>query len=1352
MINKNKIGELYENLDENYQELLKIMTLVGTPFELVLMCEICKKFNLLTVMSNSGLSKVLQKHLRSYLYISYWNNEYEVDDDVKKYILDNFCIPKNKESIEILEQFIQVPTFKKNPIKVYFSYLTYYLEIKDHYLIHECTKAMSKLDKKEMLNFWSNKIKKGKLSLDILNLIPTDFVHDIITHFYNTNILSFKDYLDILSFFKETLHYDLPKTLTEHLISQGLREGKEIQLFKLLKEYKIYDYNLDTFHDFLKGDFDTVRNRYTRLTNFKNIDNNIIGIIAILSMLMEGNYKKKKLLKLLNAGSQLHSGITEKISRTYTILYAYLHEQKGDENAKVKRLISLPHGLWNQAVNPIFQYFLTLVSPEKKRAMGDLNQDLVNSYKNESFLDTYWYYCIIKKMYPNNKIDLTDEQQELIDEYSKKYIDFTDYFKRKVNWELSLKKLIDIAERNKIAGTANKDNRLVWLFEDNDGIFKFTAKEQTLGKNGLYTKGKNVNLKKIKESSIECMSSIDKELARNLTGKTLKLNWRNCVDSIIKHPHIYLESAQSTPVEFVKDSIQFFIKENDDGYDLSLSDIFDKKGIKAVRETATKYKILEVTDEIANIAKAIGNENSLKIPKKSKSKLKQIVNNFSSLLTVHSDVAGDSKENKIEKVKGDNTPHIQILPFGDGIKAEIFVRPFKKEGPYFKPGYGGSSVISEIKGVNKRAIRDLDKEIEMAEQTIAETASLIGDTSDIFTFKETIAALEMLLELSEIKDKIVIEWPEGEKLKLLKIFSSKDMTISMRKSHDWFEINGDLKVDAKRVVSFQQLLDLQSNDKFIELSNGEFIALTDELKKRIAEVANYSLSIDGKNKIHKLNANLADDILSEMPGFKSVKTWKDNVKSANAALDFKPEIPSTLQVDFRPYQLEGFNWLSRLSHWGVGACLADDMGLGKTIQALGVILERAKNGPTLVIAPSSVCLNWIAEAAKFAPTLNTTFFGEGNRKEHLNDLKPFDLILCSYGLLMSESDEFSKIKWTTTVLDEAQSIKNYKAKRTQAALKLDSDFRLITTGTPVENHLAELWSLFNFINPGLLGTIKEFNENFAIPIEKNNDKTASKSLRKILRPFILRRLKRDVLEDLPEKTEINLSIEMSEEEMSFYEALRRNSVEKIEGAKDEKGGAIHIKILAELTRLRRACCHPSLIQKDIGIESSKINQFIKIVEELKENNHKALVFSQFTGYLDIIRKVCDARNITYQYLDGSTPTKKRQGLVDKFQAGEGDIFLISLKAGGTGLNLTAADYVIHMDPWWNPAVEDQASDRAHRIGQKRPVTVYRFVTKNTVEERIISLHKSKRELADSLLDGADVTGKMSANDLLELLR
>ena len=338
------------------------------------------------------------------------------------------------------------------------------------------------------------------------------------------------------------------------------------------------------------------------------------------------------------------------------------------------------------------------------------------------------------------------------------------------------------------------------------------------------------------------------------------------------------------------------------------------------------------------------------------------------------------------------------------------------------------------------------------------------------------------------------------------------------------------------------------------------------------------------------------------------------------------------------------------------------------------------------------------------------------------------------------------------MLDEAQAIKNMTTKRSQAAMQLNAGFRVATTGTPVENRLDELWNLFRFLNPGLLGSHQSFTTRFANPIERERDKAARTLLKKLIRPFILRRSKSQVLEELPPRTEIVQRVELSPEEAAFYEALRRQALESLGEAGEQSPGERQIRILAEITRLRRACCHPRLVLPDSPLSSAKLAAFREIVDELRANGHRALVFSQFVSHLDLLREELDKDGIGYRYLDGSTPAKERQAQVASFQAGQGELFLISLKAGGVGLNLTAADYVIHMDPWWNPAVEDQASDRAHRIGQKRPVTVYRLVAANTIEEKIVALHGQKRELADSLLEGTETALRVSADDLLELLR
>ena len=441
--------------------------------------------------------------------------------------------------------------------------------------------------------------------------------------------------------------------------------------------------------------------------------------------------------------------------------------------------------------------------------------------------------------------------------------------------------------------------------------------------------------------------------------------------------------------------------------------------------------------------------------------------------------------------------------------------------------------------------------------------------------------------------------------------------------------------------------------------------------------------------------------------------------------------------------------MSRLAHLGAGACLADDMGLGKTLQCLAVLLNRGKSGPALVVAPTSVAANWVSEIARFAPSLRPILFSDADRETVVESLGKRDLLICSYGLLANEAPKLQSRRWQTLVLDEAQAIKNAETKRSEAAMGLEADFRIVLTGTPMENHLGELWNLFQFINPGLLGSSESFQERFAIPIERDHRRDVQRQLKQLIAPFILRRTKSQVLDELPPRTEITVPIELGENEAAMYEAIRQKALQNLEDSDDDR--PMHIKILAELMRLRRFCCHPDLVDPNAGLEAAKLERFTETVTDLIAGGHKVLVFSQFVGHLQLLRERLDERKISYQYLDGSTPAKKRKTSVDAFQDGEGDVFLISLKAGGVGLNLTSADYVIHMDPWWNPAVEDQASDRAHRMGQQRPVTVYRFITTGTIEERILKLHESKRDLADSLLEGTESSAKLSAEELMKLI-
>jgi SNF2 family DNA or RNA helicase len=598
-------------------------------------------------------------------------------------------------------------------------------------------------------------------------------------------------------------------------------------------------------------------------------------------------------------------------------------------------------------------------------------------------------------------------------------------------------------------------------------------------------------------------------------------------------------------------------------------------------------------------------------------------------------------------------------------------------------------------------------------------------------------------------DIAIVEWPEGEQFRMKKSASFSNLHLNVKSKGQWFVLDGELTIDESTVLTLKELLELsrKSKGRFLELKKGEFLALTEELKKQIDELEAYA-TVDKKGvTINRFASHALGEITSRAATFKTDKHWKDFQKKIKETTATDAQIPVTLDADLRPYQQEGFRWMTRLKNWDAGACLADDMGLGKTVQAIAMMLHLAENGPLLVVCPASVVPNWGNELRKFAPTLNPIILKQGNREDIFTSLVAFDVLVITYGLLQTEVERIAKIQWAMAVLDEAHAIKNTQTKSSKAAMSIQADFKVALTGTPIQNHLGELWNLFNFCNPGLLGTLPQFTDRYL----KNDTSTQKNHLKKLITPFILRRTKNKVLDELPPKTEITFSVELSEAELAFYEALRREAISIIEN-NNGSNGQQHLQALAEITKLRLACCNTVLVNKEIQLPSSKLEAFLEITKELRANNHRALVFSQFVGHLSIVRRKLDEQGINYQYLDGSTPIPQREKAVKEFQSGKGDLFLISLKAGGLGLNLTGADYVLHLDPWWNPAVEDQASDRAHRIGQTRPVTIYRLVAKNTIEEKILQLHATKRDMADSLLDGTDQSARLSTVDLLNLLK
>ena len=451
-----------------------------------------------------------------------------------------------------------------------------------------------------------------------------------------------------------------------------------------------------------------------------------------------------------------------------------------------------------------------------------------------------------------------------------------------------------------------------------------------------------------------------------------------------------------------------------------------------------------------------------------------------------------------------------------------------------------------------------------------------------------------------------------------------------------------------------------------------------------------------------------------------------------------PDLPADLTAELRGYQREGVAWLSFLRSFELGGVLADDMGLGKTLQAL-----CALRGRTLVVAPTSVAHNWLAEIEKFRPSLRAVLY-HGPRRE-LDD--GADIVITTYGILRQDAEELAAAPWDAVVLDEAQAIKNPDSQVARAAYRLRAPFRLTLTGTPLENRLDELWSQLHFANPGLLGGRGAFQERLGRRAAAGDPQAAAR-LREVVSPFILRRLKRDVAPELPPRTEMVLRCELTDQERAVYDAVRAAAEKDVVQALEQGSGVL--EVLELLLRLRQASCHSGLIPGHDAETSSKIELLLEHVEEIVAEGHKALVFSQFTALLDRVEPHLRRAGIEFLRLDGST--RDREAVVRAFQDESGPpVMLISLKAGGTGLNLTEADHVYLLDPWWNPAAEDQAADRAHRIGQDKPVMVYRLVAQETVEDRILALQEKKRALFDTALGGADRAAKLSKNDLFALL-
>jgi len=615
---------------------------------------------------------------------------------------------------------------------------------------------------------------------------------------------------------------------------------------------------------------------------------------------------------------------------------------------------------------------------------------------------------------------------------------------------------------------------------------------------------------------------------------------------------------------------------------------------------------------------------------------------------------------------------------------------------------------------------------------------------------------------------------EGWSIELAKNFSAtftkaEKIDANIEEEKSWFNLSFDLHVDGKtyntiaivsKLLKSYSSIDEMPSSIYLDIGKETYVSIPKKAIEPMVDVLFELYGISGESfKLSSFDAPILDKLGNSAVNFSGsdkLHRIADALRSFDGIKEV--DVSANLLADMRDYQKDGYSWLQFLREFGFGGILADDMGLGKTIQTLAHILKEKEEGrlhdPVLVIAPTSLMSNWRSEAAKFTPSLSVLVLQGSSRKQYFEEIKNHDIVLTTYPLIVRDFEVLEKLSFYYLILDEAQYIKNYKSKAAQHIRSLHATHRLCLTGTPMENHLGELWGLFDFLMPGFLFKNKFFTDNLRNPIEQDQNIAKSQLLNERVKPFLLRRTKTEVATELPEKTEIILKVPLGPKQSELYESIRIAMDRQVRDAIKEKGlGRSQIMILDALLKLRQVCCDPRLVKLDRAAEvkeSAKFEMLFDLLIELIEEGRKILLFSQFTSMLALIEEEVKSRGIKYSMLTGQT--KKRDEVIENFKQEDVSLFLISLKSGGVGLNLTEADTVIHYDPWWNPAAENQATDRAYRIGQDKPVFVYKLITENTLEEKIVTLQQKKQSIADNVYENKSDTAGVTQEDLNDLFR
>jgi SNF2 family DNA or RNA helicase len=598
-----------------------------------------------------------------------------------------------------------------------------------------------------------------------------------------------------------------------------------------------------------------------------------------------------------------------------------------------------------------------------------------------------------------------------------------------------------------------------------------------------------------------------------------------------------------------------------------------------------------------------------------------------------------------------------------------------------------------------------------------------------------------------------LEQPDGEKRFF---FGSSKIDLEIKEDNDWFDIHAIVHFGPYQIPFIELKNHILNKIKEFRLPSGEFAVIPERWFSQFNNLLNFAEGVKNlKLKRHHIS------LIRELQNGEGASIRIDRKLQRLADFEEITDVPIPLSFygTLRPYQKAGYNWFHFLRQYHLGGCLADDMGLGKTVQTLALLQKIKEENQlldiqhtSLIVMPTSLIYNWQNEAAKFAPQLKIGIHMGSMRHKNSQYIANYDVVLTTYGILRVDADLLKGYYFDYIILDESQNIKNATSKAFRAARTLRSKHKLVLSGTPVENSINDLWTQMSFVNPGLLGNQAFFQTNFVTPIEKKKDEERAQRLQSLIKPFVLRRTKEMVATELPPKTEHLFYCKMSDDQGEYYEKIKseyRN--EFLQSLENGTFNQSKVQFLQGLTKLRQIANHPEMIDQSYAGDSGKFENVIHTLENVLSRGHRALIFSQFVKQLDIYRRHFDAENRPYVYLDGTT--KNRAGVVQKFQnRTDIQLFLISIKAGGVGLNLTAADYVFILDPWWNPAVEQQAIDRTHRIGQTNNVFIYKFITKDTVEEKILALQKRKRLVAESLITTEEsFTKSLSAQDIQDIL-